>query len=713
MASVAIACAAVLPVLPPAGSAASTTYTFDSTVEGGGFQNVIAVDPADGGLAVIGGDVSGFSRSTDDGGSWATSNRGVPSVSMRQVATVAFSPTNPSTIYAGVGYRGKQGGFLVSHDGGLSWTVRSTVPVFSGSDNPVAGIPKRHPRSTGSLIAVDADRSLLYAGTFDDGVMRSADGGATWSRIGLGGKYLRSLVMDPNDPDTLFAATYGNGVWRTTAASGAPGWVRLTNAPGVVEELAWVGSTLYAAAGPNGIFRVTNGGQAWTKLGGGSLPARGSQWTTIGGTIGCDGPILYAGSHPGGPWSVARSVDGGATWSSLSAATVRTTIGGPGGHPWWLAAKKATLMLGAKGYTAAQLVVLPPLTACGPERVLVAGRSGVWGTRDAGASWYPMVTSLGTTITHAVAADPTDADRVSIGVADWAHLFSTDATDHVAMSLPTGVTNAYDVEFDRSTSPSGVVIGVGDPNGNYGGEVFSSTDPLGGVWVDEGISGPAFGRRILGVAAGTTAAGARVLLAATSGGGVWRKVEGGSWTQASSTAMSTLQNTKRASFAWPDGSSTVYLYDRQTGVWRSNDAGASWVKIWAQPSPIDSTGFVAAADGDPSTLYVSVADKGVYRIEGATSGTVGAGLTATPIGPTAKSGPIAVAGDLLVTARVASASGPAELYASTDRGVTWTPIADGRYASAALNPRDVDIAADGTIYVALNGAGMLRGSPGV
>jgi hypothetical protein len=45
--------------------------------------------------------------------------------------------------------------------------------------------------------------------------------------------------------------------------------------------------------------------------------------------------------------------------------------------------------------------------------------------------------------------------------------------------------------------------------------------------------------------------------------------------------------------------------------------------------------------------------------------------------------------------------------------VTWTPIGDGRYASAALNPRDVDIAADGTIYVALNGAGMLRGSPGV
>ena len=709
----AIASVAAIQVLAADPSAAViSNYTFESTVEGGGFQNVIAADPSGSGRVVIGGDVSGFSFSVDDGGSWETSNRGVPQLSMRQVATVAFSPTDPDTIYAGVGHAGKQGGFLASQDGGSTWTVRSTVPQFSGSYNTVAGIPKRHPRSTGSLIVVDAARSLLYAATFDDGVMRSADGGATWTKIGLAGKYLRSLVMDPNDPNTLFAASYGNGVWKTTAASGAPSWARLTSSPGIVEELAWVGSTLYAAAGPNGIFRVTSGGGIWTKLGAGILPGTKTQWTTIGGIVGCNGPVLYAGSTPGGPWSVARSANGGSSWSSLTGATVGTTIGGPGGHQWWLAQQKASLMLGGRGYTAAQMTVLPPTTSCGPERVLLAGRSGVWGTKDAGASWYPMVTTLGTTVTHSVATDPSVADRVSIGVGDWAHLYSVDATEHITMAAPAGVTHAFDVAFDRSTSPAGLVIGVGGANGNSFGEVYSTADPAAGPWVDEGLSGPALGRRILGVATGTTDAGAPVILAATSGGGVWRKVGGGSWVQVSNGAMSTLQKTKRASFAWPHGSSTVYLYDRQTGVWRSTDAGSSWVKIWAQPSAIDSTGFVAAADGDPSTLYVSVGDQGVYRIDGATSGTVGAGLTPIPIGPTTKPGPIAVNGGLLVAARVASASAAAELYASTDGGGSWAPIGDEVYGDAALNPRDVEISADGTIYVALNGAGVLRAKPG-
>jgi hypothetical protein len=107
-----------------------------------------------------------------------------------------------------------------------------------------------------------------------------------------------------------------------------------------------------------------------------------------------------------------------------------------------------------------------------------------------------------------------------------------------------------------------------------------------------------------------------------------------------------------------------------------------------------------------------VGDQGVYRIDGATSGTVGAGLTPIPIGPTTKPGPIAVNGGLLVAARVASASAAAELYASTDGGGSWAPIGDEVYGDAALNPRDVEISADGTIYVALNGAGVLRAKPG-
>ena len=367
-----------------------------------------------------------------------------------------------------------------------------------------------------------------------------------------------------------------------------------------------VGTDLYAAAGSNGIYRVTEGGLGWTRLGTGSLPTTGPTWTTVAGIVGCQGTILYAGAHGSGAWSLARSADEGATWSPVTSATISTTVGGAGGERWWLSTRKPHLMLGGSGYTAGQLLILPPEMPCGPEQVLLAGRSGIWSSRDAGAHWFPDVEGLATTTTHSVAADPADARRVAAGVSDWALLFSTDAARDVAMAGPGGVSDAFDVAFDRAVVPSQLLLATGHPTTNTKGEVFSSSDPVAGPWKDEGLSGAVGSKRVLAVTSGRNAAGARVLVAAVDGGGVWRKAGTGAWTKGTGTAMSTVQKTNRASLSWPVGSNTVYLYDRQSGVWRSNDAGSWWTRIWAQPSPLDMTGYVAAMDGDPSTLFVSV-----------------------------------------------------------------------------------------------------------
>jgi hypothetical protein len=123
------------------------------------------------------------------------------------------------------------------------------------------------------------------------------------------------------------------------------------------------------------------------------------------------------------------------------------------------------------------------------------------------------------------------------------------------------------------------------------------------------------------------------------------------------------------------------------------------------------TGYVAAVDGEPATLFVSVGNTGVYRIDGATSGTVGSGLTPVDLGATGSPGPIDASSAGLVATRLATPSGPAQMLLSTDRGAAWTQIDDARYRASALNPRDVELTADGTIYVALNGAGFLRGTP--
>jgi hypothetical protein len=51
----------------------------------------------------------------------------------------------------------------------------------------------------------------LYAGTYNNGVYRSADNGENWSNIGLTGQNVRSLV---SSGDYLFAGTNGKSVWK-------------------------------------------------------------------------------------------------------------------------------------------------------------------------------------------------------------------------------------------------------------------------------------------------------------------------------------------------------------------------------------------------------------------------------------------------------------------------------------------------------------------
>ena len=89
---------------------------------------------------------------------------------MDQVAAVLFSTGTPGLVYAGVGKKGASGGLLVSQDGGRTWSLRSSVPQFSGGDNEgVNGIPHTHPRSTGALLAEDPAGGYLYAATFAQG----------------------------------------------------------------------------------------------------------------------------------------------------------------------------------------------------------------------------------------------------------------------------------------------------------------------------------------------------------------------------------------------------------------------------------------------------------------------------------------------------------------------------------------------------------------
>lgn len=93
-------------------------------------------------------------------------------------------------------YAGQADGILRSTDGGDTWT-----PAAPGLATPVWGV------------VVDAhDPRILYAVTAA-GVIVSADHGATWSAFADGSSAdVTAVVIDPFNPGTLFAATVGHGL---------------------------------------------------------------------------------------------------------------------------------------------------------------------------------------------------------------------------------------------------------------------------------------------------------------------------------------------------------------------------------------------------------------------------------------------------------------------------------------------------------------------
>ena len=112
-----------------------------------------------------------------------------------------------------------------------------------------------------SSLAIDpTNPSTLYAGTWGGGVFKSTNGGAAWSAVntGLTGIYVYALAIDPATPGTLYAGTYG-GVFKSTNGGAAWSAVNTGLTTPLVNALAIEPTTpgmLYAGTGGGGVFAM-------------------------------------------------------------------------------------------------------------------------------------------------------------------------------------------------------------------------------------------------------------------------------------------------------------------------------------------------------------------------------------------------------------------------------------------------------------------------
>jgi photosystem II stability/assembly factor-like uncharacterized protein len=640
----AAAVAAALPAAAPAGVAPLRSTAAHWTPLGPNGGTVVAIVAVPGASrALYAATPSGVDESTDGGGSWRHLDGGLGS---RSVLTLDVDPSDARVLYAGTA----GSGLYKTLDGGATWRP---LPIAAGVlDIQATAIDPHHPAT---LFAAATMTSLPSRG----GLFESTDGGATWSDVGGGSSWstvVGGLAVDPGDSSAVYAAAFG--IYRS--ADGGRTWSALPGSPAfsgpIVLDPRRPGTILVTSASPlqlspgSALARSLDGGATWTYV----TPPGGQTNEGLPLALAADGTLYTAGF---------RSADDGTTWAPTA--------------PLDAFASALALDPGSPG----------TLYAASLDR-------GVFRSTDGARSWQGASRGLRATGIAAVAVAPTPPGRPDLYVevplvgllrarrnppVSWLRL--------EAIDLPTFVT----VDPGR---PSTLYASTFDDD--EGGRILKSEDngvtwralalPSGCVIVTTVAVDPRSSSVLYagGVGATNTCdAEGRFGFKSTDGGDTWTEMPG-------------LHDPLQYAID-PRRTTSLYAIDELSGIRVSRDAGASW-----SPATAGFVGTPAALAVDPAdfdTLYVAT-DGGLFS---STDGARHWRLISTVV---------AGAGALLVDPRP-----PAALYAgiagrgifrSTDRGRTWTNLNQDPVTAQFDGVLALDPARAGSLFAGTAASGLYR-----
>jgi photosystem II stability/assembly factor-like uncharacterized protein len=276
----------------------------------------LAADPH-AGHVIYAGTRSGVLRSDDTGLTWTSC--GLQGIIVK---SLALSPHDGAVIYAGT----KPAGLFVSRNGGHSWQALDSfqrIPNRWWWFSPAEPGDWRAYVMSIALSPIDPD--LILAGVELGAVVRSSDGGKTWSRHRRGAlRDCHSLKFHATDGDWIYQAGGGGASLSRDAGcrfrkqnDGLAHKYGLVCAADPEQPEIWyvcVAPSPFNAFGANPriyLYR-SSGGAGWQPIGWQDhpLPAAPTALTTIPATPG----HLYAGLHNGDVWHTA---DYGDSWTQL------------------------------------------------------------------------------------------------------------------------------------------------------------------------------------------------------------------------------------------------------------------------------------------------------------------------------------------------------------------------------------------------------------
>ena len=581
-----------------------------------------------------------------------------------RVNRITFHPSDSNTFFACTA----GGGLWKTADGGSKWVPMTDRLQSLGTSGLVI-----NPNNPDIMYLATGDADAYN--TYSFGVLKTLDGGQTWSPTGLyfrdAGWVIYSLVMHPKDENVLMAATNG-GIFQT--ANAGLSWEHtLQNSIFYdIEHKPFSPGTFYAA-GSGGIYRSPDSGATWTKV----LNLENARRACM--TVSPANPeflgVLVASAKTYGFKGFYASTNGGSSFELRSNTpnilSSQYDGSGEGGQGWY------------------DLCVV-----ASPENpnVIYAGGVNIWKSQDGGVSWDLLTYWHGwhgfepVPTVHADHHDLLFKNNSTLFVANDGGIYSTQDGGKNWSDLSNTLTISQIYRVSASQSDKKIITGLQD----NGTKLYSNRQ-----WTEE-TGGD-------GMECAIDPSNESVLYASIQHGrSLYRSLDAG--------AIWEVLNLDVGDGAWitpfeldPQNPTTLYVgYKR---LYKSLNRGKTWSPIsdslMTQGNLIT---LIALAPSDAKILFIGWEDDmGYYRLAKSVDGgkqwanlplpaSVSYGMSSLAIDP---------ADPTIVYASFSNYAKGAKVFRSTDGGQTWSNFS-GSLPNLPANKVLCQKNSNGLVYLAMD-----------